>query len=197
MPSEHDGAAQAADHASHGAHANHQAMPPAELPGTSIYHLDINFVDQTSTPVRLSTLRGTPAVFVMFYSSCTTACPILFADGRRLEALLPEAIRAQVRFVYVSIDPATDTPQVLSEYAGRLGLDSERWKLLSGDDGGTRELAAVLGVQFRADGEGHFSHTNRMSIVDADGSVVGTVDGLQQRLEAAAAQLTALVSDPH
>lgn len=160
---------------------------------TSVFHLEHPFVDTTGATRHLRELRGHPAVVVMFYAGCTTACPILFADGERLEGLLPEDVRSEVRFVYVTIDPARDTPEVLGAYASRRGLDLERWSLWQGSEEHTRALAAVLGVQYRADGEGSFSHTSRLALLDAEGNIVGSVDGLKQPMEGAAAKLTELV----
>lgn len=175
---------------------HHAPLAATPLPETSIFHLEHPFEDTRGASRRLSELRGRPSVWVMFYASCTTACPILFADGQRLEELLSPEVRAQVRFVYVTVDPARDTPQALGEYAERLGLDQARWWLLRGSEPHTRALAAVLGVQYRADGKGDFSHTSRLALVDGEGRVVGTVDGLKQPLEEAASTLTALVKAP-
>ena len=171
-----------------------EELPATELPGTSIFHLPHTFTPTTGEAIRLSELRGRPSVFVMFYGSCTTACPILFSDARRLEAALPDNVREQVRFVFVTIDPVRDTRESLGAYAANLGLDLERWYLLRGDDTSTRALSAVLGVQYRADGRGHFNHTNRMSVVDADGTVVTTVDGLRQPIDGAVRALTELAA---
>lgn len=173
---------------------HHAAAPAGEaFSTTSVFHLEHPFVDTTGATRHLRELRGHPAVVVMFYAGCTTACPILFSDGERLEGLLEEDVRSEVRFVYVTIDPAHDTPEVLGAYAARRGLDLERWSLWQGSEEHTRALAAVLGVQYRADGEGNFSHTSRLALLDAEGNIVGSVDGLKQPMEEAAAKLTSLV----
>lgn len=170
-----------------------EGLEAAELPGTSVYHLDDAFTDHDGDAFSLTALRGQPTVVVMFYAGCTTACPILFSDAQRLERALDEDVRQQTQFVFVTIDPEHDTPEVLATKIAQHGLDETRWTLLRGTDAGTRALAAVLGIQYRADGQGNFSHTNRMSVLDADGSVVETVDGLRAPIDEAAAALTRLV----
>lgn len=177
-----------------GCHQHAEALPGTELPGTSIFHLTNTFTTTTGEEIQLASLRGKPSVFVMFYGSCTTACPMLFSDALQIEQQLPEDIRRQVRFVFVTFDPVRDTREVLAARAENLELDMTRWALLRGNDSATRALSTVLGVQYRADGQGEFNHTNRISIVDPEGTVVYTLDGLRQPNDEAVRVLTELVT---
>lgn len=179
------------DHADHAGHT-HEALPPTELPGTSIFHLPYTWTDTTGEDFELSSLRGKPAVLVMFYATCTTACPVLFSDAKNLEQQLPEDVREKVQIVFVTMDPERDSVEVLGAYASNLDLDMSRWTLLRGNEMSTRALAAVLGVQYRSDGQGHIDHTNRMSVIDTEGSVVLTVDGLSQPIDGAIEKLSEL-----
>lgn len=172
-----------------------EGLEALELPGTSLFHLDEAFTDHRGEAFELTALRGRPTVVVMFYAGCTTACPILFGDAMGLERALDDDVREQTQFVFVTIDPERDTTQVLATQVAHYGVDDARWTLLRGSDAATRALAAVLGIQYRADGQGNFSHTNRLTVLDAEGSVVMTVDGLRQPIDEAAATLTSLVRD--
>lgn len=170
-----------------------EGLEAVELPGTSLFHLDDVFTDHRGDSFALNELRGRPTVVVMFYAGCTTACPILFSDATALEAALDDDVREQTQFLFVTIDPQRDTVQVLATQVAHYGVDATRWTLLRGSDSATRALAAVLGIQYRADGQGNFSHTNRLTVLDADGTVVTTIDGLRQPHDEAVATLTRLV----
>lgn len=174
------------DHASHTADAHvhdHAAeslptTPLAELSGSSLYHLKSAWTDQHQEPVALPDLAGGPTVVVMFYGDCTTACPLLVKSAEDIEAALPEDLRDITRFVMVSFDTERDTPARLLEYAASKGLDRDGWHWLVGSPLQTRQLATMLGVQYRDAGNGVFAHSNVVSVLDAGGVPVARLEGL-------------------
>lgn len=173
-------------------HHDHSAMDAAPVDAEgSLYALDREWTDQEGRSLRLADLTGSPSIVVMFYGNCTTACPILLHDTTRLEAALPEDVRARTNVLAVSFDTETDTPEVLAEYARSRGLDDDRWRFLHADRTQVRELAMLLGVRYRDNGDGSFSHTNLITILDGDGRIVHRVEGLVRPMEEAAARLTA------
>lgn len=63
----------------------------------------------------LSETSGKVAVIYFGYTSCPDVCPTTLGDLRRtLEALGDQADQVQV--VFITIDPATDTPERLADY---------------------------------------------------------------------------------
>ncbi len=65
-----------------------------------------------------------------------------------------------------------------AHYAARMGLPKDRWQLLHGGEGDVRELAAVLGVQYRKEESGAFAHSNIIFLINPDGEVVYKQAGL-------------------
>lgn len=184
--SDHADHAGRSDHADHGAHAHHpEPLAAAPLPGTSIYHLATPFTDHRGAPLALDALRGQPAVFVMFYGDCTTACPLLVRAAEEIEAALPADLAATTRFVMVSFDTERDTPERLGAYAQEKGLDRANWHWLVGSPLQTRQLATLLGVQYRDAGNGMFAHSNVVTVLDADGVPIARLEGLGVKLEPA------------
>lgn len=174
------------------AHHDHIAMDAAPVDAEgSLYALDREWTDQAGRTLRLADLAGSPSIVVLFYGNCTTACPILLHDATRLEAALPEAVRARTNVLAVSFDTATDTPEVLAEYARTRGLDDDRWRFLHADRAQVRELAMLLGVRYRDNGDGSFSHTNLITVLDGEGRIIHRVEGLVRPMDDAAARLTA------
>jgi len=177
----HGEAAGEPDHAAateHADHSDHEALSAAPLPGTSIYHLATDFVDHHERALALPDLRGAPSVFVMFYGDCTTACPLLVRSAEQIEAALPEGLREETQFVMVSFDTERDTPQNLLTYAQDKGLDKDNWHWLVGTPLQTRQLAALLGVQYRDAGNGVFAHSNLVTVVDPDGVPSARLEGI-------------------
>ncbi len=164
----------------------------APLPDTSVFHLDGAWRDQHDRPFQLGALRGDPAVVLMFYGTCQSVCPILVGDVLRLEAALAPATRARTRFLLVTFDPATDTPERLRALAAERGMDASRWALLRGGDDDVRALATVLGVQYSRVAPGEFTHSNVLTVLDAEGRVARQLEGLRQPVEPTARAIEAL-----
>ncbi|MFA5552723.1 MAG: SCO family protein [Trueperaceae bacterium] len=175
----------------HAAHEHHEALGAAPLPGTSIYHLATDFTDHHQRALALPDLRGEPSVFVMFYGDCTTACPLLVRTAEQIEESLPDDLAGRTQFVMVSFDTERDTPDNLLAYAQDKGLDKENWHWLVGSPLQTRQLATLLGVQFRDAGNGVFAHSNLVTVVDPDGVPSARLEGIVVELEPAIAAITA------
>lgn len=183
------GAAEHAEHAGH-EHDDHEhaseAPPAGEITSGSVYNLEGEWWDATGERAALARLAGRPQVVAMVYTSCAQACPAIVAEMKRVEASLG-ADAAQVGFVLASMDPARDTPEQLAEFARRSGFDAARWTLLGAEDDDVLELAAVLGVQYRRLPDGEFTHSNILTVLDANGEIVHRQLGLGEGTAATAA----------
>lgn len=153
------------------------ARPPTEL---SIYQLQSRWTSDFNRQVSLGQFRGRPQVIALFYSHCDFACPLLVARMKSVEAQLaahPPQV-GPVEFILVSLDPERDFPAELHAYRQRQGLSLERWTLLTGAPGSVRELAALLGVQYRKEARDRFAHSNLLTLLNAEGEVVHQSAGL-------------------
>ncbi len=178
-----------AHHHGHGHEAAHAGLPgDAPLPGRSIYQLEGQWSKPGGERFALADLRGRPVLVLLFYGTCQSACPVLVRDLQRIDAQLSAEERAGVRYLLVSFDPAVDTPERLAAYAKEHSLASDRWTLASGTPDQVREIAAVLGVNYRPTGDGHYSHTQRITILDRDGVVAESFDGMDRPIEPIAAR---------
>ncbi|WP_007518084.1 SCO family protein [Pseudofrankia sp. EUN1h] len=77
-------------------------------------------LDLTGTDGRPFDLRATTAGLVTLvyfgYTHCRDVCPATMADLAQAMGELDPAVRARVRVVFVSTDPARDTPAVLAAW---------------------------------------------------------------------------------
>jgi len=165
------------------------AAPP--LPARSVYQLDATWTTDSGTAFTLAELRGRPVVLAMFFASCGYACPRIVSDLAQIEATLPADVRARARFVLVSFDDVRDTVAALHAYREQHELAADRWILLRGAPGDIRELAAVLGVSYRREASGLFSHSNLITVLDANGEIVHQRSGLEGGLPATTRALLA------
>ena len=149
-----------------------------ELPELSIYNLPSAWTTQDNEQIELEELRGKVLVMVMIYTSCKAACPRLVADMRNIEKQIPEKSLDDVRFIMVSIDPETDTPQLLKKFSEENQMEEDHWMFLRGTPEDTREFAAVLAVSYKKISPIDFSHSNIISVFDEEGVLVHQQEGL-------------------
>ncbi|MCD6051361.1 MAG: SCO1/SenC [Verrucomicrobia bacterium] len=163
---------------------------------SSLYQLDSLWLSDAEKEIRLGVLRGRPQVVAMFFTRCEYACPIIVNDLKRIDATLPEKIRQQTDFLLVSFDPVNDRPEALRAYRQRQKLPLERWTLVSGKSDDVRELAALLGVNYRLDARGQFAHSNLITLLNAEGEIIAQQQGLNQSPEEMVRKIEQLFSKP-
>jgi protein SCO1/2 len=167
------------------------AMETAAFSKSSIYQSEVTFTDDTGKTVALGSLRGRPVVLDMFFASCGFACPLTVTDMLAIQERLPAELRSQAVFVLVTFDTVRDTTEVLAKYRTQRGLDGQ-WIVLRGDDDAVRELAALLGVKYKQESDGMFSHSNVITLLNREGEIVHQRQGLKGGLAEATAALTAI-----
>lgn len=142
----------------------------------SLYILGSKWKNQKNQSVTLDELKGKNVVLTMVFTSCQTACPVLLADMKNIHSRLGAKAKENTQMVLVSIDPENDTPEVLSAYAQTNGLN-EDFTLLVSDKESIRELANVLAVKYKKISPIVFSHSNIITVLDKEGSMVTQSEG--------------------
>ncbi len=160
----------------------------APLPETSLYGVPSAWQTDAGEPATLDALRGQPVLVAMVYAHCGTACPFIVRDMKRIG---DEAGVEGLRYALVSLDPERDSPEGLRAFRAAHNLGDE-WTLLRGEAADVQTLAALLSVRYRPDADGTIAHTNRITLLDADGTVVTRQDGLGTDPSPAVAALRAL-----
>ena len=144
----------------------------------SIYNLPSHWTTQDGEEIELKELQGKVLAMVMIYTSCQAACPRLVADMRNIEKQIPNDKKNNVQYVFVSIDPKTDTPDRLTAFAKENEMEDDRWLFLRGTEEDTREFAAVLAVNYKRISPMDFSHSNIISVFDQGGELAHQQEGL-------------------
>ena len=153
---------------------------------------DFTFTERSGRKVSLADLKGKIWVAQFFYTHCTDICPLTVPQMGllHLEYLNDPEFRSAVRFVSITVDPARDTPKVLSKYAEHFSADPDLWLFLTGDKAATVRLAQQgfkLGigeetnppeVAKKTGEQKELFHSNRLVLVDRTAQIRGYYSGI-------------------
>jgi protein SCO1/2 len=187
-----DAVAPATANVQHSCCATSSSAGTACLADKSLYWLESVWTNDFAQPVRLAGLKGRPHVLTMFFANCQYACPLLVHKMKLIAAALPPEVRTNVGFTLVSFDSKRDTPAALHAYRARQQLENN-WNLLHGEPDEVLELAALLGINFKEDAQGQFTHSNIITVLNADGEIVHQTVGLSLETAETVRQVQLLV----
>lgn len=145
---------------------------------------DFRLTAQDGRTVTRADLAGHPLVLGALYSTCNGPCPTI---ARSLARLQQDLAGTDALLVVVSVDPETDTPELLARYGERFGADPARWLFLTGPlEEVTRLVKEGLYLPFekapagtRPVGE-EVTHDTRLVAVDRRGERRGWYQGLDE-----------------
>ena len=152
-----------------------------------------SLVDHRGAPVTETIFRDRPAAVFFGFTHCPDVCPTTLMDmAGWIEALGREADR--MRFAFVTVDPERDTPEALNDY---LSAFSDRIVGITGEPEKVHAMVRdykVFSRKVPLEGGGYtMDHTASVLLLDADGSLVGTIARDEER-ETAVAKLKRLVA---
>jgi len=135
-------------------------------------------VNELGESVNLDAMKGSVVVYDFIFTTCRGTCPIMTNNMRAITPLVDDD--APVRFVSISVDPAHDTPAVLSQYAARVRNDP-RWTFLTGDRDAIVNLS-VKGFKLTAGdpmpGGEALLHSSKFAVADKQGVIRGYYDAV-------------------
>ena len=127
-------------------------------------------VDQTGAVVKSETLRGRVLVVSFVFTTCAEACPLITAQLARTQSRVrTEKLDGRVNFVSITLDPATDRPEVLRRYADAYGLDLASWHLLTGASDDVGRVVRAFGLNAIA--RERIVHGSLVVLVDEKGRI--------------------------
>ncbi|MFN0033923.1 MAG: SCO family protein [Saprospiraceae bacterium] len=138
---------------------------------------DFQFIDQDSQAVTNATFAGKAYVVDFFFIHCPTICPKVKANGLRVYQKFKNDDR--VGMLSHSIDTRNDTVVALRHHAEKLGIESKKWHLVTGDHDA---IYAIADNYFSVATEdpsapGGFDHSGRLILVDKNRHVRAFCDG--------------------
>jgi len=151
---------------------SHEAAP-WHLADVSGHLPDLRFslTADNGQPVTADTFRGRTTFVYFGYTHCPDVCPETMARLMQVLAKLgPDA--KHVRILFISVDPARDTPAALHAYVG--AFDPQHAVGLTGTDRQIESLARRYRVAYQAekrapDGNYDVTHSSAVYVFDARG----------------------------
>lgn len=127
---------------------------------------EFELTERSGKKVTSDELKGQPYVVSFFFSTCPSIC---IQQNQKVQELQTMFADQGVRFVSISVDPVTDNPEALREYAARFNADENQWLFMTGDLTYIRRVGAEV---FRLAVDEKF-HTEKFVLVGRDGAIIG------------------------
>lgn len=131
-----------------------------------------SFTDQHGNTITNESYKGKVYVAEFFFSTCTTICPVM---NRNMVKIQNEFYgNPKFGIASFSINPQTDTPEVLLKYATKYQITSPYWHLLTGDKEEIFKLANKgfnLYVGDAPEEQDNFQHSGYFALVDQHGMI--------------------------
>ena len=131
--------------------------------------------NQRGQPFGSEQLEGKVWIASFIFTACRGPCPLI---SSRMADMQKPLEKTDVHLVSFTIDPETDTPEVLREYASKLQAAPGRWEFLTGAEQDAMHALAQNGFKLTAmeGGEDRFVHATRAVLVDRKGAIRGYYD---------------------
>jgi len=151
-----------------------------EINGTdTLYHFipDITLIDQDSQILKIASLDNKIVLADFFFTSCPSICPTVKKQMLRLYDRYENDDR--VMMISHTIDQRNDSVAVLNRYAHNLGVNTDKWKFVTGEKDSIYYLADQYFVSVMEDplAPAGFDHSGRIILVDTNRKVRGFCEG--------------------
>jgi protein SCO1/2 len=134
-----------------------------EVPGFTL-------TDQTGAAFSSATaLQNRVWVADFIFTNCPGPCPRMSSQMHQVQTAL--SANDGARFVSFTVDPARDTPLVLSAYAGHFDAAPGKWFFLTGPAPALENLSR--NVFKLGDVDGSLEHSTRFALVDRSSRIRG------------------------
>ncbi|MCQ6277459.1 SCO family protein [Bacillus sp. V3B] len=142
---------------------------------------DFTHTDQNGEPFGLRDLEGKVWVANFIFTNCEDVCLPMTANMKTLQDEVKKAGIENIQFVSFSVDPAVDTPEVLTDFAEKFSVDFSNWHFLTGY---TPEYIADFAMEvfttvaIKPEAGDQVLHGTSFYLIDKEGKVMKDYTGL-------------------
>jgi protein SCO1/2 len=119
-------------------------------------------IAENGQPFHSAQLEGNVWVADFFFTTCNGPCPRMSVQMREVQQATLDL--NDIRLLSFTIDPANDTPEVLTAYARRYKALPARWRFLTGPPDALRILSS--NTFHLAEVGGSLEHSSRFALID-------------------------------
>ncbi len=132
--------------------------------------------DQDGKQVSLEFFNDKIVIYSFFYTHCPTLCK---EQHKNLSLIAKNYVKNRmIHFVSITVDPDRDSVPVLKNYARQFGVNTDKWRFVTGDTTAIYKLArAGLLVNALKVGNNDFIYSDKLILVDADKRIRGYYSG--------------------
>lgn len=130
---------------------------------------EFKLTNSLGSPFNSNELKGKIWVANFIFTSCPGICPRLTSQMAKLQKRFLE--NDSLHFVSISVDPETDTPQRLKEYANKYGANFSKWHFLTGEKESIKNIMSN-GFKLGFDNEPVF-HSDYFVLIDSASQIRG------------------------
>lgn len=141
---------------------------------------DFEFTTQDNETLSLKDLEGEWWIADFIFTNCTTVCLPMTTNMSKLQDQMADN-KLDAQLVSFSVDPDTDTPEVLSNYAEGYGASLDNWTFLTGYDFETIQKLSVESFMSGLDEEpdsDQVTHGTRFFLVNPEGEIIKNYSGV-------------------
>jgi protein SCO1/2 len=151
-----------------------------KIKADTIYHTipDFSFTNQDGKEVTQETFRDKIYIADFFFTTCPTICPIMKTQMLRVYEKYKD--NEEVMILSHTIDPKHDSVEVLHEFADRLGVSSDTWHFVTGEQDAIYDIGQnsyMVTSREDPDEPGGFLHSGAFLIIDKERRIRGIYDG--------------------
>lgn len=139
---------------------------------------EFTLIDQRSSPLSLSSLRGKVVAVTFIYTRCPLPdyCPRMVENFRAVRTRFADRMDRDLVLLTVTFDPQYDTPERLSAFAAANRASVPGWHFLTGDAVQIERVCDAFGIQYYAE-EGLITHSLQTAVIGRDGRLAATIEG--------------------
>lgn len=146
----------------------------------TIFHTisDFSFTNQDGDIVTQDTFKDKIYIADFFFTTCPTICPIMKTQMLRVYEKYKDS--PDILILSHTIDPKHDSVAVLHEFAEKLGVSSNTWHFVTGDQDEIYDIGQnsyMVTAREDLDEPGGYLHSGAFLLIDKERRVRGIYDG--------------------
>lgn len=158
--------------------------PEKKESGRKVPHTISGFslTNQEGQTITLDDWKGKIVVANFFFTHCPSICPAMVRQLLKVQKGYvndPEVLISSF-----TVDPERDSVQQLKDFSSTMGIDKDKWQLLTGEKKDIYRLARNSFMIVATDGDGgpeDFIHSEKLVLIDKEKRIRGYYQGTDEK----------------